>query len=51
MLIHVQYLLEHKSVMNTERYTHLVDFGNDKYCSAVAKTHEKVKRLAEDGWT
>ena len=37
--------------MNTERYTHLVDFGNDKYYSAVATTLEEGRKLAEDGWT
>jgi integrase len=51
MLTHVQYLLGHKSVMNTERYTHLVDYRGEKYFSAVAKTLEEGRQLAEDGWT
>ena len=49
-LSYVKYALGHKSVMNTERYTHLVDFGNDKYYSAVATTIKEVRQLAEDGW-
>lgn len=51
MLKYVQYLLGHKSIMNTERYTHMIDYGNDKYYSAVAKTVDEVRKLAEDGWT
>lgn len=53
MLTHVQYLLGHKSVSNTERYTHLVDYSGEKYYSAVAKTIEEIKQLAEeeDGWS
>ena len=49
-LSYVKYALGHKSVMNTERYTHLVNFGSDKYYSAVAKTVEEIRQLAEDGW-
>ena len=37
--------------MNTERYTHMIDFGSDKYHSAVATTIEEGRKLAEDGWT
>lgn len=51
MLTHVQYLLGHKSVVNTERYTHLVDFGNEKYYSAVAQTVDEIRQLCEDGWS
>lgn len=50
-LSYVKYALGHKSIVNTERYTHLVDFGNDKYHSAVASTVEEMRKLAEDGWT
>jgi integrase len=49
-LSYVKYALGHKSVMNTERYTHLVDFGSDKYYSAVANTVQEIRQLAEDGW-
>lgn len=50
MLTHVQYLLGHKSIVNTERYIDLVDYGNEKYYSAVAQTIEEVRQLAEDCW-
>jgi integrase len=50
-LSYVKYALGHKSITNTERYTHLVEFGNDKYYSAVATTVEEGRKLAEDGWT
>lgn len=50
-LSYVKYALGHKSIMNTERYTHLIDFGSDKYYSAVATTVKEVRQLAEDGWT
>jgi integrase len=49
-LSYVKYVLGHKSVMTTERYTHLVEFSSDKYYSAVATTVEEVRQLAEDGW-
>lgn len=51
MLTHVQYLLGHKSIINTERYTHLIDYEGEKYYSAVAQTIEEIRQLAEDGWT
>jgi integrase/transposase-like protein len=50
-LSYVKYVLGHKSIMNTERYTHIVDFDTGKYYSAVAKTLEEGIKLAEDGWT
>jgi hypothetical protein len=50
MLSHVQYLLGHKSIVNTEIYTHLCDFSGDKYYSAVATTREEKRALIEDGW-
>lgn len=50
-LSYVKYALGHKSVMNTERYTHLVDFAEERYFSTVATTVEEIRKLAEDGWT
>jgi len=29
----------------------LIDYGSEKYYSAVAKTLDEVIQLAEDGWT
>jgi integrase len=50
-LTHVQYLLGHKSIVNTERYTHMANFDSMKYYSAVAKTEKERCQLIEDGWT
>lgn len=46
----VQDALGHKSIMNTEIYTRLVVFENEKYDSATAQTVEEIRQLAEDGW-
>ena len=46
----VRDLLGHKSIVNTERYTRLVTFGNEKYDSATANTIEEERQLAEDSW-
>ena len=51
MLTRVPYLLGHKSIVNTERYTHLVDYDGEKYYSATATTVEEIRQLAEDGWS
>ena len=50
-LSYVKYALGHKTIMNTEKYTHMIDFENTKYHSAVAKTLEEGRKLAEDGLT
>jgi integrase/recombinase XerD len=50
MLSHVQYLLGHKSIMNTEKYTHLVDYSGEKYFSAVGTTREEKQALIEEGF-
>ena len=49
-MMSVRDLLGHKSIVNTERYTRLVTFGNEKYDSAVANTINQGRQLAEDGW-
>jgi integrase len=46
----VKYMLGHKRLENTEIYTHLVDFQNDEYHSATAKTIEEARALIEDGF-
>lgn len=43
-------MLGHKNVQNTDLYTHLVDFKDDQYYSAVAKTMQEAQKLVEDGW-
>jgi hypothetical protein len=36
--------------MNTERYTHLVDYSGEKYFSAVATTRKEKQALIEEGF-
>ena len=48
---HTERVAIRKFIENTERYKHCVDFGNERYISAVAKTVEDIRRFAEDGWT
>jgi predicted RNase H-like HicB family nuclease len=43
-------MLGHKRLENTERYTHLVDFQNEEYNSATAKTVEEARQLIESGF-
>ena len=50
-LSYVKYALGHKTIINTEKFTHLTDIENTKYYSAVATTLQEDRKLAEDGWT
>ncbi len=50
MLTHVQYLLGHKRIINTERYVHLFEYIGDKYFSAIATTPKEKLALIEDCW-
>jgi len=49
-ILWVKYLLGHKRLENTEVYTHLIDFENEEYHSATAKTIEEAKQLIEAGF-
>jgi hypothetical protein len=49
-ILHVRNLLGHKSVQSTELYTQLIDFHDDEYHSAVAKTVEEGQKLVEAGF-
>jgi integrase len=44
-LLYVKQVLGHKSVMNTEIYTHIIDFESDEYSSATAKTVGDAQKL------
>ena len=49
---YVQYLLGHKSILSTERYTELEEYKVDqKYQSAVSMTLKDAQKLIEDGYT
>jgi hypothetical protein len=39
--------LGHKRLENTEIYTHLIEFENDEWHSATAKTIEEARQLIE----
>ena len=47
-LLAVKYLLGHKSMLSTERYTHYVEFMEEQYYSATARTVEECRKLIED---
>ena len=49
-IFHVKHLLGHKRIENTEIYTHLIEFENEEYHSATAKTIEEAKQLIESGF-
>jgi integrase len=46
-ILHVKPLLGHKRLENTEIYTHLIEFENDEWHSATAKTIEEARQLIE----
>jgi len=49
-ILYVKHLLGHKRLENTEIYTHLIEFENEEYHSATAKTIEEAKQLIESGF-
>lgn len=49
-LLHVMKILGHRNIQSTLRYTRYVNFENDEYHSATAKTVEKAKQLIEGGF-
>jgi integrase/predicted RNA-binding Zn-ribbon protein involved in translation (DUF1610 family) len=49
-LLYVMKILGHRNIQSTLRYTRYVNFENDEYHSATAKTVEKAKQLIEGGF-
>ena len=49
-LLYVKNLLGHRDLRTTLRYTQLVNFPNDEYRSAIAKTIEEARKLIESGF-
>ena len=49
-ILYVKHILGHKRLENTEIYTHLIEFENEEYHSATAKTIEEAKQLIESGF-
>jgi hypothetical protein len=49
-ILHVMKVLGHKNIQNTLLYTQLVNFENDDYYSATAKSVEEAQKLVETGF-
>jgi integrase len=49
-ILYVMKLLGHKNIANTLIYTQLVEFEDDKYCSAIAHKVEEAQKLIELGF-
>jgi integrase len=49
-ILHVMQLLGHRNIKNTLIYTQLINFENDDYHSATAKTIEDATKLIETGF-
>ena len=49
-IVHVQQMLGHKSILNTQLYIQLVNFDSDDFNSAVAKNIEEAQKLIETGF-
>jgi len=48
--LHVMHILGHKNIMNTLKYTQLVDFQGDEYTSKAIKDTEEARQLIENGF-
>ena len=49
-ILYVMELLGHRDIKTTMFYTHLVDFHDDQYHVAIARTLEEDKNLLAEGW-
>jgi integrase len=49
-ILHVMQLLGHRSIMNTLKYTQLVDFENDEFTSKATGDTEEARQLVEAGF-
>ena len=47
----VKKMLRHKSVLNTMKYIHTINFAESDFEEAVATTPEEVRKLGKAGWT
>ncbi len=49
-ILHVMHILGHKNIMNTLKYTQLVDFEGDEYTSKATKDTDEARQLLEAGF-
>ena len=49
-ILHVMQMLGHKNIMNTLKYTQLIDFKGDDYTSKATKDSEEARQLIENGF-
>jgi hypothetical protein len=49
-ILYVKQQMGHKKLETTLLYTQLVNFENDEYTSAVAKTIDEARKLIESGF-
>jgi integrase len=49
-ILHVMRILGHKNIMNTLKYTQLVDFEGNEYTSKATKDTEEARQLIENGY-
>jgi len=49
-ILHVMQMLGHKNIMNTLKYTQLVDFQGDEYTSKATKDSDEASELVEAGF-
>ncbi len=49
-ILHVMRILGHKNIMNTLKYTQLIDFEGDDYASKATKDSEEARQLIENGF-
>jgi hypothetical protein len=46
----IKRLLRHKSIQNTMKYIHTIEFKDEDYEETVATTPEEIRQLGKAGW-
>ena len=47
----IKKMLRHKSIKNTMKYIHTIEFKEEDYEETVATTPEEIRQLGKAGWT
>ena len=50
-MLTIKKMLRHKSIQNTMKYIHTINFKEEDYDETVATTPEEVRQLGKAGWT